>query len=562
MAAVRRLQAPSLQRAFARALVLGVFLPALVMVALFGWYESQRQVAAVRMRMESVAQSTAASIDEFLVAQRAALAVLAQRRTEEANVGDMTRWSADLRRLIASYPAFRTMLVTDARGEVLTSAPVTLNYSTSVADRPYFAEVRRTDRAYISGAFRGRGLGTDPLVAISAPLHDNEAFAGILEASLRPDAIETTAFNALQQRSYEAVLVDKSGTVIHATPGVVQQVLDHLPAADSARSRLPALVQGWLRDGGDAYLTTAPLSTGWRLFLLVPKSLVVDEVVHNLRVSIALLLLLTVGVGLAFWLQLRVLQHGVQRLLETLRAFALGGEISNDSAAMPSELAPVMSAIAELGTRLNTAYRELRRSLDHQKDLAESLQDSVTTRERIIGERTEQLRQLNAVLDKRARTDELTGCLNYRGFSETALRLCNETSGTGQSLSALALDIDMFKAFNDRYGHLAGDNALRRFAGAVRAALYRPDDVVGRPGGEEFIVLLPGATHEEAVGAAQRIQESLRRTAIVHADSPTGFLTVSIGVNTRGPGADCQAMLAGADAALYRAKQNRNCVSA
>jgi diguanylate cyclase (GGDEF)-like protein len=228
---------------------------------------------------------------------------------------------------------------------------------------------------------------------------------------------------------------------------------------------------------------------------------------------------------------------------------------------MPFELAPVMSAIAELGTRLNTAYRELRLSLDHQKDLAESLQDSVNTRERIIGERTEQLRQLNAELDKRARTDELTGCLNYRGFSEVALRLCSETSSAGQSLSALALDIDLFKAFNDRYGHLAGDSALRRFAGAVRAALYRPEDVVGRPGGEEFIVLLPGATREEAVSAAHRIQESLRRTGIVHADSPTGFLTVSIGVNSRGPGADCQAMLAGADAALYRAKQNRNCVS-
>ena len=102
---------------------------------------------------------------------------------------------------------------------------------------------------------------------------------------------------------------------------------------------------------------------------------------------------------------------------------------------------------------------------------------------------------------------------------------------------------------------------MRRFAGAVRAALYRPEDVVGRPGGEEFIALLPGATYEDAAGAAHRIQECLRRTAIVHADSPTGFLTVSIGVTTRGPGADCQAMLARADAALYRAKKNRNAIS-
>lgn len=548
-----------MQREFARALVFGVFLPALVMVALFGWYESQRQVAAVRMRMESVAQSTAASIDEFMVAQRAALAVLAQRRSDEANVDDMARWSADLRRVINSYPAFRTMLVTDADGRVMTSAPVTLNYSTSVADRAYFAQVRKTDRPYITGAFRGRGLGTDPLVAISAPLHADQGFAGILEASLRPDAIESTAFDALRQRSYEAVLVDASGTVIHSTPGMVAQTLDVLPAMGPDASS--ARVRGWLRDGGDAYLTAAPLSTGWTLFVLVPRSFVVDEVAYNLRVPIVLLLLLIVGVGLAFWFQLRVLQRGVQRLLVTLRAFALGGEVRNDAGAMPSELAPVMSAIGELSTRLNTAYRELQRSLDHQKDLSESLQDSVNTRERIIGERTEQLRQLNAELDNRARTDELTGCLNYRGFSETAPRLCSETWSAGEPLSALALDIDLFKAYNDRYGHLAGDNALRRFAGAVRAALYRPEDVVARPGGEEFIVLLPGATYEEAVGAAHRIQECLRRTSIVHADSPTGFLTVSIGVTTRGPGPDCQAMLARGDAALYRAKKIRNSIS-
>lgn len=561
MSAAPRRDASSLRREFARALVLGVFLPALVMVVLFGWYESQRQVAAVRLRMESVARSTAASIDEFMVAQRAALAVLAQRRSEEDNVGDLALWRADLRRLIGNYPAFRTMLVTDASGQVLMSAPVTLNYSTSVADRAYFAEVRKTDRPYVTGAFRGRGLGTDPLVAISAPLHADRAFAGVLEASLRPDAIETAAFESLQQRRYEVVLVDGSGKVIHATPGVVTQTLDALPAGATARIRPVEPVHGWLRDGGDAYLVAAPIPTGWTIFLLVPKALVVQEVIHNLRVPIALLLLLIVGVGLAFWFQLRVLQRGVHRLLVTLRAFALGGEVTNDATAMPHELAPVMSAIAELSGRLNTAYRELQQSLHDQRDLADSLQNSVNTRERIIGERTEQLRQLNVELDKRARTDELTGCLNYRGFSEIAPWLCNETSNAGQPLSALALDIDTFKAYNDRYGHLAGDNALRRFAGAVRAALYRPEDVVGRPGGEEFIVLLPGATSEDAWGVAHRIQDSLRRSAIVHVDSPTGFLTVSIGVTTRGPGEDCQAMLARADAALYRAKRTRNVVS-
>lgn len=561
MVADSRSPTPSLQRQFARALVFGVLLPALVMMAAFGWYDSNRQVAAVRMRMDSVAQSTAASIDEFMQAHRAILMILAQRRSDENSVGDVARWSNDLRRVISAYPAFRSMLVTNAAGTVVTSAPVALSYSTNVADRAYFTQVRRADRAYVSGAFRGRAIGTDPLVAVSAPLHSGNAFAGVVEASLRPDAIEAAAFRALEQRRYEAVLADEAGTVIHSTPGVRAQTLDALPSAKEVRLHRPMMVNGWLRDGDAAYVTAVPLSMGWSLFVLVPKSLVVEEVTNNLKVPIALLLLLSVGVGLAFWSQLRVLQRSVKRLLTILRAFALGGEITADPAAMPAELAPVVSAIDDLSARLNMAYRELRDALDHQKDLAESLQNSVNTRERIIGERTEQLRQVNAELDKRARTDELTGCLNYRGFLEVAPRLCSETFAANQPLAALALDVDLFKSYNDRYGHPAGDNALRRFAGAVRSALYRPDDVIGRPGGEEFIVLLPGASHEDALGAAHRIQNCLRRAAVVHADSPTGYLTVSIGVAMRNADGDCDAMLARADAALYRAKKTRNMVS-
>src|SRR6476469_2976811 len=107
MVADSRSPTPSLQRQFARALVFGVLLPALVMMAVFGWYDSNRQVAAVRMRMDSVAQSTAASIDEFIQAHRAILMILAQRRSDENSVGDVARWNDDLRRVISAYPAFR-----------------------------------------------------------------------------------------------------------------------------------------------------------------------------------------------------------------------------------------------------------------------------------------------------------------------------------------------------------------------------------------------------------------------------------------------------------------------
>jgi diguanylate cyclase (GGDEF)-like protein len=134
----------------------------------------------------------------------------------------------------------------------------------------------------------------------------------------------------------------------------------------------------------------------------------------------------------------------------------------------------------------------------------------------------------------------------------------------GTMLSALALDIDHFKAYNDRYGHPRGDNALKRFAGAVRSALYHREDVIVRPGGEEFIVFLPDTTLEQAMRVGERICASVLHADIAHAGSPIGVLTVSIGVATNLPedGDDPEVMLQRAGAALYRAKHaGRNRVS-
>ncbi|HZV22857.1 MAG TPA: GGDEF domain-containing protein, partial [Luteimonas sp.] len=196
--------------------------------------------------------------------------------------------------------------------------------------------------------------------------------------------------------------------------------------------------------------------------------------------------------------------------------------------------------------------------------LRESLEHVVDAREREIAQRTQELRGAVAELDRLSRTDALTGCLNYRGFREVAMVLWQEARASGSPLAALALDIDYFKAYNDRYGHPRGDTALKRFAGAVRSALYHREDIVVRPGGEEFIVFLPDTTLEQALHVAERIVISVQHADIAHADSPVGVLTVSIGVACRleDDGQDPEVMLSRADAALYRAKNaGRNRVS-
>ena len=128
------------------------------------------------------------------------------------------------------------------------------------------------------------------------------------------------------------------------------------------------------------------------------------------------------------------------------------------------------------------------------------------------------------------------------------------------------LDVDFFKKFNDRYGHVAGDDCLRRVAGAIATGPRRPTDLAARYGGEEFAVILPDTDADGACAVAEKIRQAVQSLAIPHADSPCGDVTVSLGVHTCCPADEMDAAplscIEGADALLYQAKtRGRNCLA-
>ncbi|MCO5129625.1 MAG: GGDEF domain-containing protein [Xanthobacteraceae bacterium] len=151
-----------------------------------------------------------------------------------------------------------------------------------------------------------------------------------------------------------------------------------------------------------------------------------------------------------------------------------------------------------------------------------------------------------------ASIDPLTGVLNRRGFAEATARAIAREAGAGRPVTVMILDIDHFKSINDRFGHAAGDEVLRRFAGVIAQTL-RVTDLCGRIGGEEFAVLLSCAT-EEAMSAAERVRQAFASSGIVIAGTPVET-TVSIGVACSPVGAELDVLLAAADAALYQAKR-------
>ncbi|WP_158805502.1 MULTISPECIES: GGDEF domain-containing protein [unclassified Acidisoma] len=161
-------------------------------------------------------------------------------------------------------------------------------------------------------------------------------------------------------------------------------------------------------------------------------------------------------------------------------------------------------------------------------------------------------------LQQLALVDGLTGISNRRQFDRSIGSEVVRANRMNGGLALLMIDVDSFKAFNDHYGHDAGDGCLRRIAATLRATLQRPTDLAARYGGEEFAVLLPDTDEQGALVVANAIRAAVRGSAIPHENSASGIVTVSIGVAAlpSTPSADVKTLIERADRALYAAKES------
>lgn len=171
--------------------------------------------------------------------------------------------------------------------------------------------------------------------------------------------------------------------------------------------------------------------------------------------------------------------------------------------------------------------------------------------------------------ERRSQVDELTGLYNYRYFDRMLNRMVEEAASKQEPLSLLVIDIDYFKRINDTFGHLVGNEALVAVAGTIKANV-RKKDIVSRYGGEEFTVLLPNTTSEEAMEIAERIRKQVGRThfkagsSINRNENVYLTFTVSIGIATYPDQADsAQSLVRHADRAMYvgSKQQGRNRVA-
>ncbi|HUP93109.1 MAG TPA: diguanylate cyclase [Solimonas sp.] len=173
-------------------------------------------------------------------------------------------------------------------------------------------------------------------------------------------------------------------------------------------------------------------------------------------------------------------------------------------------------------------------------------------------------RQLEDRLAELAALDGLTGIPNRRLFDDALGREWGRAQRERQPLSLVMADLDFFKHYNDRYGHLGGDECLRRVAAAIAREARRPADLAARYGGEEFALILPATDDAGAARIAQQVNRAVRDLALLHEDSQVGeVVTISAGYATvvPVPGSSPDQLIELADRALYRAKhEGRDCV--
>lgn len=475
---------------------------------------------------------------------------------------------------------FLTMLVADQAGRVIAARANPrvfggrdLPASLDVADRDYFQVPMREGRSYLSGVFQGRGFGAHRIVALSTPIVVQDRSIGVVQGAYAVDTIERLRGVVPMDPDAELLVLDREGGVIHAstawTAGTAErEALIRLAADPGQVVRTPG-APPW-------YIVSAQRNAlGWTTAIRVPLAAIASQVREQTPgILTALLVWALLSLLLGWWLA-RSIALPVGRLAEALGDF----DPTHPSPSLgrlprfaPRELRELRAGLARSRRRLRSSYHALREALDQEARLRRALDITLAEREAVIRDRTQELadrtgelERANQLLTDLARKDGLTGIPNQRAFHEYLDFAWRAASRMRQPVTLLLIDVDHFKAYNDRHGHPAGDVCLQRVAAALHGLVNRSMDFVGRCGGEEFAMVLGATWHAGGRVVAEQARLAVEGLAIPHGDSSVGpVVTISVGVATFSPDGQTEAatLLHLADAALYEAKRagrNRVC---
>lgn len=422
-------------------------------------------------------------------------------------------------------PGIDSVILLDATGQLLCSTTPT-PFARNFSDQPYFKLVLQEKR-FVVGHYLQSRISKQGILPLAMPVLDERGNVRlVLVAGRSLDWLEFTLSRQYQWADMDVSIVDQDGIVQVRGSGGNLQVGKLYPSIVLRQSLTGSngVVTDVLPDGGEYFIAYKRLGEHLSAMYVVatqPGERVLLPMLNIIRDNILQFIITMLIVIAALWI-------------------GLGHWVLNPLRRLADTMAHVSAGRADMRVKGMGPSKEF-------TSIGESFNAMLTTLE----ESEKRLKQL-------AENDPLLGIPNRRLLDETLHNEWRRMSRQGEPLSVLMIDVDLFKNYNDYYGHQAGDECLKRVSNAICHVVNRPADFVARYGGEEFVVLLPATEASGAKQIAEAIQAALKQIHIPHATSDVAeHVTLSIGIScvTPSPTEHVDSLVADADQAMYRAKK-------
>lgn len=552
----RELSGDDLQSQITLAIAIAAMVPMIVAVCVVVTYQGIQQRSAAANEVETSVRLGATALDEYLARHALALESLGRElQALERTSGDPARALLDVH---AVYASFKTMALISPRGEVVAATervegkvhPAPERMGQAVWDREYFRHAMSEPGVQISGIFVDPSIDAEPVVALSRVVTIADQATYVIKGSLQTASLVQRVQGQVVTPTICMAIVDGLQRVIGSSEHERWPPLSQAPASwfadlDEQPRVRRAIAGGWTVVGGLVHDTG-----GWR-----------NTQTAQLIALSTLLMGLLVAYMVGRWIAGRV-NGPVTALIRELRELDLESlseaELSDPELDWPTEIRVLRRKFLALLVKMIHARDSQQELLAQSEELRFALHDEVMSRQAIIQEKTVALERANQTLERLARIDGLTGLCNRRVFDEELTRTWRAAIRDQQPLSVVLIDVDHFKAYNDQYGHLIGDDCLRAVGRVLEDAARRPGDLAARFGGEEFALLLPRTDLAGAIRIGQVVVDQVRELNIEHVKAPLGCVTISAGVAqaTTDAQATPDKLLSAADAQLYVAKES------
>lgn len=473
---------------------------------------------------------------EIITTTRAMLQVMA--RAYIGMIATGTTCNFYLSDLVAGMPWVNGMSIVGDDGKIKCSTVATA-VGVDLSDRPQVRAALETRDFAVSNYAVGR-LTRRPIFAAAYPTQAIDASVQAVVTTSIDLHWVNTLIASLERRSGSSVLlIDSQGTVIAGDPGRSNWTGKRIDDTAFFQRLGPGdegTVRGEGLDGVRRIFGFARVpSSDARLVVGLNEAEVLQRTDREILLAYLQLSFFGLLVLLIAWFGgERLIVDPIRTLARTAERIGRGDLQARASRkAWAKEFAPLTAALNDMAQKLADREQELRAANSHLQELASS--------------------------------DALSGLANRRSFDARLAADWQRAGKLNRPVALLMIDVDHFKLFNDRYGHVEGDVCLRRIGKLLKEIATGEDDLPARYGGEEFALLLPGVDVDTALRAGERLRRAVEGLCVAHASSPNGQVTISVGVASLVPGVaeDAEHLVEAADIALYAAKRRgRNTVVA